>query len=90
MVPPADRGLLVAAAYLHDVGYAPELAKTYIAQRYQLLQLSYDKPIGYCAGGFSPCRSSAGRVSVSAWTARWSSGRSLSTVACKIAWSVSK
>jgi hypothetical protein len=28
VVPPADRDLLVAAAYLHDVGYAPELAKT--------------------------------------------------------------
>jgi putative nucleotidyltransferase with HDIG domain len=27
-VPLADRDLLVAAAYLHDVGYAPELAKT--------------------------------------------------------------
>lgn len=27
-VPPGDRDLLVAAAYLHDVGYAPELAKT--------------------------------------------------------------
>src|SRR6266705_1954401 len=25
---PADRDLLVAAAYLHDVGYAPELAET--------------------------------------------------------------
>jgi HD domain len=28
VVPSADRDLLVAAAYLHDVGYAPELAKT--------------------------------------------------------------
>ncbi len=28
VVPPDDRDLLVAAAYLHDVGYAPELAKT--------------------------------------------------------------
>ena len=28
VVPPADRDLLVAAAYLHDVGYAPELAKS--------------------------------------------------------------
>ena len=28
VVPPADRDLLVAAAYLHDVGYSPELAKT--------------------------------------------------------------
>jgi hypothetical protein len=28
IVPLADRDLLVAAAYLHDVGYAPELAKT--------------------------------------------------------------
>ncbi len=28
IVPPADRDLLVAAAYLHDVGYASELAKT--------------------------------------------------------------
>lgn len=28
VVPVADRDLLVAAAYLHDVGYAPELAKT--------------------------------------------------------------
>ncbi len=27
-VPLADRDLLIAAAYLHDVGYAPELAKT--------------------------------------------------------------
>ncbi len=27
-VPPADRDLLVAAAYLHDVGYAPALAVT--------------------------------------------------------------
>jgi putative nucleotidyltransferase with HDIG domain len=27
-VPPADRDLLVAAAYLHDVGYAPTLADT--------------------------------------------------------------
>lgn len=27
-VPSADRDLLVAAAYLHDVGYAPELALT--------------------------------------------------------------
>ncbi len=27
VVPPTDRDLLVAAAYLHDVGYAPELAK---------------------------------------------------------------
>jgi hypothetical protein len=27
-VPLADRDLLVAAAYLHDVGYAPELART--------------------------------------------------------------
>ena len=27
-VPPADRDLLVAAAYLHDVGYSPELAVT--------------------------------------------------------------
>jgi hypothetical protein len=27
-VPPDDRDLLVAAAYLHDVGYAPELAVT--------------------------------------------------------------
>ncbi len=26
-VAPADRSMLVAAAYLHDVGYAPELAK---------------------------------------------------------------
>ena len=25
LVPPADRRLLVAAAYLHDIGYAPEL-----------------------------------------------------------------
>jgi HD domain len=28
VVPPTDRDLLVAAAYLHDVGYAPDLAKT--------------------------------------------------------------
>ena len=28
VVPPTDRDLLVAAAYLHDVGYAPELTKT--------------------------------------------------------------
>jgi HD superfamily phosphodiesterase len=28
IIPLADRDLLVAAAYLHDVGYAPELAKT--------------------------------------------------------------
>jgi hypothetical protein len=28
VVPLADRGLLVAAAFLHDIGYAPELAKT--------------------------------------------------------------
>ncbi len=28
VVPPDDRDLLVAAAYLHDVGYAPELANT--------------------------------------------------------------
>jgi hypothetical protein len=28
IVPLVDRDLLVAAAYLHDVGYAPELAKT--------------------------------------------------------------
>jgi putative nucleotidyltransferase with HDIG domain len=28
VVPPDDRDLLVAAAYLHDIGYAPELAKT--------------------------------------------------------------
>jgi len=27
-VPPADRDLLVAAAYLHDVGYATELSQT--------------------------------------------------------------
>ena len=27
-VPPRDRDLLVAAAYLHDIGYAPELAVT--------------------------------------------------------------
>jgi HD domain len=28
VIPLADRDLLVAAAYLHDVGYAPELSKT--------------------------------------------------------------
>jgi HD domain len=28
VVPPTDRDLLMAAAYLHDVGYAPELAET--------------------------------------------------------------
>ena len=28
VVPPTDRDLLLAAAYLHDVGYAPELAET--------------------------------------------------------------
>ncbi len=28
VVPPDDRDLLVAAAYLHDIGYAPELAVT--------------------------------------------------------------
>ncbi len=28
VVPPDDRDLLVAAAYLHDIGYAPELATT--------------------------------------------------------------
>jgi hypothetical protein len=28
VVPPTDRDLLVAAAYLHDVGYAPSLAVT--------------------------------------------------------------
>ena len=28
VVPPADRDLLVAVAYLHDVGYAPQLAQT--------------------------------------------------------------
>lgn len=28
VIPLADRDLLVAAAHLHDVGYAPELAKT--------------------------------------------------------------
>lgn len=28
VVPPADRDLLVAAAYLHDIGYAPELVQT--------------------------------------------------------------
>ena len=27
IVPPTDRDLLVAAAYLHDVGYAPELSR---------------------------------------------------------------